>query len=508
MLVSPWRVTVVEEVSKTRSERPFLVSDTEEKELYELTPDVADPAAATRTPEPHAMSFEAPAGVAVDIDGTSLVCDGDEITGNQSLFRVTESPPVYQGPLFEQPNRVVVYDYGTIPGSPSVYFVADPGAGAILKVEDEGAGYTAHPLLPPCGEQNYLVEPVALAIDHDGLLVVLNRDMGSEDRRPLVRVNPGTGFQKPLPLETALIEKILDPVDLAIDANGDILLADQGDPDQDPKIKPLIFRLDGVYGTAQPDYYEGYSYELEEFLFHTLEGIALDENRELLVTDSGDAVADPAVLRIDTTSGATFKIDAGSWLRPNGIALKQSATPPAIRTSTGTRSPIVSTTARRCSTRTQENGDACDNCPDDDNPDQLDLARGWSRRCLRQLPGRTSTRRRRTRTATSWAMRATTAGKSTTVTRWTPTPTASATCAMPTTTTTASSGRPTSSSCPRPGVMTTRRRPPLRPRPRLQLGRRRSEPLSSSCLAQVGPAAGSRPAGLRRHDEPLPVAPS
>jgi sugar lactone lactonase YvrE len=88
-LVGPWRITVVGPLT---SRGDFLVADTEqqpEPELYRLSFDPADPAAATRTEEPHVMSFEAPAGVAVDTDGTPLVCDGDETTQDQSLFRVT-----------------------------------------------------------------------------------------------------------------------------------------------------------------------------------------------------------------------------------------------------------------------------------------------------------------------------------------------------------------------------------------------------------------------------------
>jgi hypothetical protein len=128
------------------------------------------------------MSFEAPAGVAVDTDGTPLVCDGDETTQDQSLFRVTQSDPIYDGLPFEQPNRVVVHELD----GKTWYFVADPVAGAILKVEDGAAER-----LEPDDGPNYLVEPVALAIDQDGLLVVLNRDVEietPEDRAPLLRV--------------------------------------------------------------------------------------------------------------------------------------------------------------------------------------------------------------------------------------------------------------------------------------------------------------------------------
>ncbi|MBW1684208.1 MAG: thrombospondin type 3 repeat-containing protein [Deltaproteobacteria bacterium] len=386
-LVIPWRLTVVGPLT---SRADFLVADTDAQALYQLTPDAADPAAATRGEVDHVISFETPAGIAVETEGTFpdrtvLLCDGGSQSGPvPALLRVDpEQTPGDEGIVSEDeplvdPNRVVVHEID----SATVYFVADRGpepelcepyAGAIIKVEDGIASL----LLPPAGEQNYLVEPVALAIDRDGLLVVLNREIGIEDsadRAPLVRINPDTGFQNPLPLPHDMILDIIDPVDLAIDDNGDILLADQGDPDR--QIIPFIFRLDGVTGVPQ-------SKDYGSPFFHTLEGIALDVNRELLVTDSGDPTDwrfDPAVIRIDTTAQITSIVEIGgeTWARPNGIALDQIPTPPPLADPDG---DAVGDSVDNCPTvpnPDQENsdgdelGDACDNCPTVFNPDQLD----------------------------------------------------------------------------------------------------------------------------------------
>ncbi|MBW1881265.1 MAG: thrombospondin type 3 repeat-containing protein, partial [Deltaproteobacteria bacterium] len=386
-LVIPWRLTVVGPLT---SRADFLVADTDAQALYQLTPDAADPAAATRGEVDHVISFETPAGIAVETEGTFpdrtvLLCDGGSQSGPvPALLRVDpEQTPGDEGIVSEDeplvdPNRVVVHEID----SATVYFVADRGpepelcepyAGAIIKVEDGIASL----LLPPAGEQNYLVEPVALAIDRDGLLVVLNREIGIEDsadRAPLVRINPDTGFQNPLPLPHDMILDIIDPVDLAIDDNGDILLADQGDPDR--QIIPFIFRLDGVTGVPQ-------SKDYGSPFFHTLEGIALDVNRELLVTDSGDPNdwrTDPAVIRIDTTAQISSIVEIGgeTWARPNGIALDQIPTPPPLADPDG---DAVGDSVDNCPTvpnPDQENsdgdelGDACDNCPTVFNPDQLD----------------------------------------------------------------------------------------------------------------------------------------
>ena len=353
-LVNPWRIAVVEDDPTSRAN--FLVADTDEQTLYRLMPDPADPLAADREFVSGPPDLETPTGIAVDSDTSNtsvLVCDPGDPSVLPALRRVPGAVVDYDEPLVD-PNRVVVHEGGT------VYFVADRGrepadicalrAGAIVKVE----GGDATELGPGSG-QNYLVEPVALAIDRDGLLLVLNREIGVEDladRAPLVRINPETGFQNPLPLPPATIAEIIDPVDLAIDDNGDILLADQGDPDQQG-LPPFIFRIDGVTGVLQE---KGYG----SAFFHTLEGIALDVNRELLVTDSGDPSdwnADPAVIRVDTTAQTAAIVDIGdTWARPNGIALDQFESPPPLADSDADEADAV--------------GDSLDNCPDDFNPDQ------------------------------------------------------------------------------------------------------------------------------------------
>jgi len=365
-LVGPWRVAVVGDLEPVEHS-DFLVADTTEPNLYQV--ELSTPIAGTRSPVPDQPSLETPTGIAVDTDLSVLVCDGGD-PSLPALLRADPSSTVSQGGDFVAPNRVAVHE--VVPDSP-VYFVADPDAGAVLQVDPDGTQSFL-----PTPDREYIDEPVALAVDRDGILIVLNSDDNGGRLPFLVRVNPENGYQSPLWTPPNLV--IVDPVDIAIDANGDILLADRGGLGRgDVEWPPYVFRFDPMRGNVKVKSY-GTS------LFNALEGMAIDVNRDLLLTDSGDSDADPViyprVIRVDATSASASIVEIDEtepiWTLPNGIALDRAAAPPDVADEDG---DAVGNSTDNCPDEDdfnprQENsdgdelGDVCDNCPTVFNPDQ------------------------------------------------------------------------------------------------------------------------------------------
>ena len=100
-LVNPSRSTVVGPLT---SRADFLVADTDEQTLYRLTPDPADPLAATRTIVSGPADLETPTGIAVDSDASVLVCDPGDPPVLPALRRVDPSALVSEdGPRRPEP---------------------------------------------------------------------------------------------------------------------------------------------------------------------------------------------------------------------------------------------------------------------------------------------------------------------------------------------------------------------------------------------------------------------
>jgi hypothetical protein len=362
-LVGPWRVVVVGDLEGV-SHSDLLVADTTAQSLYQI--ELTTPTSGTRSLVSDQPVLETPTGIAVDTDLSVLVCDAGD---PPALLRADASGLVSPDGDFVAPNRVAIHE--VVPGSP-VYFVADPDAGVVIEVAPGGG----QDFLPAPAE-DYIDEPVALAVDRDGILIVLNRDDKGDTLPFLVRVNPDDGYQNPLWTPQSLV--IVDPVDVAIDANGDILLADRGGEGPDEQDwPPYVHRFDPVSGNVK---FKSYG----DSLFNALEGIALDVNRDLLLSDSGDPTAEPdpiepSVIRVDATSASASIVDIApeSWALPNGIAIDVAAAPPAVADDDGDAVGNHTDICPDDFNPRQENfdgdelGDVCDNCPTRFNLDQAD----------------------------------------------------------------------------------------------------------------------------------------
>jgi sugar lactone lactonase YvrE len=388
-LAGPWRIAVTPAGVAPFPASDLFVADTDEPALYRVAYD--DP---TRPLDPPvgigrtslSQDFATPTGIALDpnpnatpgLDDTLLVCEQGDAVVQPSLLRVPEagglSTDISVDQLFVRPNRVVVDASGDS-------LVADPGPGdgvtpgRILRVAaSDGsqsvitAGPPPDPDADPPGPP-YLFSPTALALDADGVLVVANRDdIGNELRNfvSVLRVNPATGFINPLPVRSAAgVIDLEAPVDVAIDPHSrDLLVADAA-PDPLSGLPGSVFRVAPVTGILGKSY--------ASLLFANLEGLAIDDNRDLVASVAGDPDAltpvDPGMVRVDATSGTAVlaTLDTGQWLRPTGVAVDRvPPTPPTLEDRDGPpESPGDGSMPDAV-------GDTLDNCPDLFNPDQAD----------------------------------------------------------------------------------------------------------------------------------------
>jgi hypothetical protein len=319
--------------------------------LYRLSPVAGDPLQVDRAVA--GDGFGEPVGVGQDPTDDSLVLTDAMLPS----LRDADGQTLYDGPHLEHPQRVAVDHLGD-------YLVADPDLGppALLRILRTGS--------PPASqvevvtEGGHLVEPVALAIDPDGILYVANRDASAESC-PVIKVNPAipgmSARQQPLclfddgePLDAP------DPVDIALDRNGDILLAERSNV--------VVIRVDPVTGEV------GKSYQDDSFA--DLRGISLDpSDRQLVVTlDPAEPEGEPRVFRIDT-GGDPLRDDdviddvavtgGGGWLQPEGVCVEDPAlAAPGDPAETDPDHDWVGA---------GPNSLRPDNCPEVENPTQADF---------------------------------------------------------------------------------------------------------------------------------------
>ncbi len=230
--------------------------------------------------------------------------------------------------------------------------VTDLAQDAVVRIEPDGT----KTVLPQDEDSECdLTDPVAIAIDRDGLLVVATTaanespDLPQEHGRVL-RIHPITGDCR-LVSEDAKLHRIRG---LAIDANGDVLIADDLNPES-----TIGSSVDSVLRIGAHSEQLSSSTQSVSGSFSALQGIAVDVNRDLIVSDQGTA-ADASVqeiLRIDPLdSGTQPQLASGAPFQTiRGITLD--APPPAF--------PLADTDADLF-------GASVDNCPDESNQDQKD----------------------------------------------------------------------------------------------------------------------------------------
>jgi hypothetical protein len=230
----------------------------------------------------------------------------------------------------------------------------DLEVGAVVRIKPDGSPPTA---LPPDDDPLCdLANPVAIAIDRDGLLVVATAIANSSPDLPpdsarVLRIHPISGACR-LVSQDARLHRVHG---LAIDTNGDVLIADDLNPEATVGTAgDSVLRID-----AHTEQLTVSAASATGNIFLGLQGIAVDANRDLIVSNQGTATdaSLQQILRIDPLDPGLQQLASGAPFQAvRGIALD--VPPPAF--------PLADADADLF-------GASVDNCPDQSNPDQKDI---------------------------------------------------------------------------------------------------------------------------------------
>ena len=197
-----------------------------------------------------------PFGIALEASGEILVADihagtgalgalfrVDPTTGARTLLSDFGNPA--QGPLGVDPFGVTVEPSGQIlvidgnagTGSLGALFRVDPTTGARTLLSDFG-----NPAQGPLG-----LEPLAVVVEPSGQILVIDASGGTASFGALFRVDPTTGARTLLSDFGNLAQGPLgpDPVGLAVEASGQILVADVN---AGTALAGALFRVDSTTG--------------------------------------------------------------------------------------------------------------------------------------------------------------------------------------------------------------------------------------------------------------------
>jgi streptogramin lyase len=234
-----------------------------------------DPATQRQTIVSSGGSLSTPTGIVIDPNGDLLVADADSravirvnpTTGSQTI--------VSSGSYLFSPSAIALATNGQL-------FVANEGPKAVIQIDPATGAQTVVTLAGLS-----LGRPTGIVIEASGDLLVAN-----EAPSTLVRVDPATGTQTVIVTEGymiidgQLVESLLKwPVGLALEANGDILVLGRSKHD--------ILRIDPVT----------LSQNRLASRFERPWDIALDANGEIFVADQGRRRDSSRVLHVDPVTG-------------------------------------------------------------------------------------------------------------------------------------------------------------------------------------------------------------
>jgi sugar lactone lactonase YvrE len=175
--------------------------------------------------------------------------------------------------------------------------IAWDGAGQLLVTADYAINGTLLRVNPVTGAHttiaDHLGSPRGIAVAADGTIYIA-------DFSQIVKVNPTSGAVSILS-SGALLDYAFD---VAIDSAGDLLIANEHGPGV-VRVNPVTGAQSLLVAGSPP--------------FHNPMGIAIDTDGSLLVADQGVYSEYGGILRVDPLSGATSVVSPSGWL--HGIAV-------------------------------------------------------------------------------------------------------------------------------------------------------------------------------------------
>jgi sugar lactone lactonase YvrE len=229
-----------------------------------------DPSSGAQSTVPSAGSFKAPTSVAIEADGDILVAENHNFD-------------VGLGVQYSRVTRV------------------DPTTGAQSTVSADGFLNDVRDIAVEADGDILVVEPVAHVTDPDPFY----------NRGAVIRVDPTTGAQSIV----AKGDHFANPVGIAVEADGDILVANESNYDTPGVFGGALIRVDPTTG-AQSIVAKGGN-------FKNPNDVAVEADGDILVTDSSASAFKGAVIRVDPTTGAQSTVSSGGLLAvPSSIAIE------------------------------------------------------------------------------------------------------------------------------------------------------------------------------------------
>ena len=251
--------------------------------------------------------------VVSDVSGQLVVVDPD--TGARTLLSSNASPA--GGPSFVSPVDVAFEAGGAVLVADAAAF--DSGGGVIRVDPDTGARTTVSANGAPSGGPTF-VEPQAIAVEYDGDILVADAD-AEGGTGAIIRVDPGTGARTLLSSNAAPAggSSFSDPVGLAIETDADILVLD-GTAFGGAGGIIRVDRATGVRTTVS----ENAAPAGGALLVQPLD-LALEADGDIVVAQFGI----PSVIRVDPSSGARTLVssnaappDPPTFAAPFGIGVE------------------------------------------------------------------------------------------------------------------------------------------------------------------------------------------
>jgi sugar lactone lactonase YvrE len=280
-----------------------------------------------------------PNAVAVEADGDVLVTDTDAGTDPSggatewgALYRLRfdasgltrtivtdfgEGPGTGRNPravTVDEDGQILVVNGNGGTGNRAVLVRVDPGTGARTVVSDFGNS----------AQGSLGVEPRGVAVDANGQIFVIDAQAGTSGLGELVRVDPKTGARTPVSNFGAGTPPGSNPVAVAVESSGQVLVADEGHPSTTPR--GLLFRVDPQTGTRTvlSDLNTGANTGQEPA------GIAVEADGRILVVDKHAGALNRGMLfRVDPRSGDRELLsDFGAGENAGGDPLAVAVVPP------------------------------------------------------------------------------------------------------------------------------------------------------------------------------------